>query len=181
MEVESGIDPTNPDTDGDGVTDDKEVADGTNPNDPCDYLITSQTVAPSSIWNALDCDNDGITNGVELDGGSNPLNPCSPNQNSPACTTIFNPNNAFTPDGDGINDVFVIAGLENFPLNNLKIFNRWGALVYEVENYENNWGGLSINPMNFLTDQLPTGTYYYILDTYSTKYGTIKGSVYLKR
>lgn len=30
-------------------------------------------------------------------------------------------------------------------------------MVYEVENYENNWAGLSINPMNFLTDQLPTG------------------------
>jgi gliding motility-associated-like protein len=180
-EVESGIDPTNPDTDGDGVKDDKEVSDGTDPNDPCDYLITSQTIAPSSAWNALDCDSDGVSNGEELDGGSNPLNPCSPNQNSPACTTVFNPNNAFTPDGDGINDVFVIAGLENFPLNNLKIFNRWGALVYEVENYENNWGGLSVNPMNFITDQLPTGTYYYILDTYSTKYGVIKGSVYLKR
>jgi gliding motility-associated-like protein len=179
-EVLVGIDPNNPDTDGDGVTDDKEVADGTNPNDPCDYIVTSQTVAPSTAWNALDCDNDGLTNGEELDGGSNPLNPCSPNQNAASCVTTFNPNNAFTPDGDGINDTFVIQGLENFPLNNIKIFNRWGALVYEKENYDNSWIGNSISDMNFVSDELPTGTYYYVLDTYS-KYGVLKGSIYLKR
>jgi gliding motility-associated-like protein len=176
-----GTDPSNPDTDGDGVPDGVEVANGTNPLDPCDFNATNQTLTPSAEWDVLDCDNDGIMNGVELTNGSNVLNPCSPNQNSSACTTIFNPNNAFTPDGDGINDTFVIAGLENFPLNKLQIFNRWGALVYETENYENNWTGSSINPLNFLTDQLPTGTYYYILDTYSTNYGVIKGSVYLKR
>jgi gliding motility-associated-like protein len=180
-EVNANLDPSNPDTDGDGVIDGTEVTDGTNPLDPCEFDIAHQTVAPSAAWNALDCDNDGETNGEELDGGSNPSNPCSPNQNSPECSVIFNPNNAFTPDGDGINDVFVIAGLENFPLNNIKIFNRWGALVFEMENYNNTWGGTSQNALNFISEVLPTGTYYYILDTYTTKYGVIKSSVYLKR
>ena len=180
-EVNANLDPSNPDTDGDGVMDGTEVTDGTNPLDPCEFDIAHQTVAPSAAWNALDCDNDGETNGQELDGGSNPTNPCSPNQNSPECSVIFNPNNAFTPDGDGVNDVFVIAGLENFPLNNIKIFNRWGALVFEMENYNNTWGGTSQNALNFITEVLPTGTYYYILDTYSTKYGVLKASVYLKR
>ncbi|MFM1771028.1 MAG: hypothetical protein RLZZ71_170, partial [Bacteroidota bacterium] len=44
-EDETGTDPLNPDTDGDGVTDTNEIADGTNPNDPCSLIIASQTVA----------------------------------------------------------------------------------------------------------------------------------------
>ncbi|MDP4732119.1 MAG: MopE-related protein, partial [Flavobacteriales bacterium] len=44
---ETGTDPLNPDTDGDGVTDSTELTDGTNPNDPCSLLIASQTLTPS--------------------------------------------------------------------------------------------------------------------------------------
>lgn len=58
--------------------------------------------------------------------------------------------NVFTPNGDGQNDRFVIEGIE-FTSNVLRIYNRWGQVVYEATNYQNQWGGGDV------TD----GTYYY--------------------
>ena len=48
---------------------------------------------------------------------------------------LFIPN-AFSPDGDGINDTWNIrGGLYNYPNNNLVIFNRWGLKIYEADGY----------------------------------------------
>ncbi|MCW5900206.1 MAG: choice-of-anchor L domain-containing protein [Flavobacteriales bacterium] len=58
--------------------------------------------------------------------------------------------NVFTPNGDGINDFFVIAGLGNQE-NTVRIFNRWGQLILDAKNYQNNWAALNV----------PDGTYYY--------------------
>ena len=62
--------------------------------------------------------------------------------------------NVFTPNGDGKNDLFVIQNLEAFENATLRIYTRWGRLVYESENYINNWDGAEA------TD----GTYFYVLD-----------------
>ncbi|MFN2422689.1 MAG: gliding motility-associated C-terminal domain-containing protein [Cryomorphaceae bacterium] len=59
----------------------------------------------------------------------------------------------FSPNGDGVGDLFVIRGLEAFPGSILQIFNRWGAVVFETTFYNNDWDG----------DNLPAGTYFYIL------------------
>lgn len=64
------------------------------------------------------------------------------------------PPNVFTPGGDGINDVLVFDGLENFPTSALYIYNRWGAKIYESADYRNDWNGSSVSD----------GTYYYILN-----------------
>ena len=45
--------------------------------------------------------------------------------------------NLVTPNNDGFNDYFKIAGIENFPENQVLIYNRWGVLIYEMENYGN--------------------------------------------
>lgn len=63
--------------------------------------------------------------------------------------------NVVTPNGDGINDVLYIKSLEYYPKNKLMVFNRWGTLVFEKENYANDW-----KPSN-----LSEGAYYYILET----------------
>jgi hypothetical protein len=59
------------DTDGDGVPDNVEIADGTDLNDPCDYLATSVTLTQGGLWNLADCDGDGVTNGTEVTDGTN--------------------------------------------------------------------------------------------------------------
>ena len=175
QELLGGTDPLNPDTDGDGVLDGTEVIDGTDANDPCDLEIASQTVTPSDAWGALDCDGDGVLNGEEIAQGSNPQDPCSPN----ICDIIIP--EAFTPDGDGINDSFEIAGIEQAPENTLIIFNRWGNVVYETSNYQNNWLGTSNVQLTIGNEDLPTGTYYYLFDTKTEKYGIMKGYVFLQR
>ena len=45
--------------------------------------------------------------------------------------------NGFSPNGDGVNDVFVVEGLHNYPNNKLEIYNRWGNRVYHSYNYQN--------------------------------------------
>jgi len=59
-----------------------------------------------------------------------------------------------TPNGDGLNEFFEVEGLELFPNSALKIFDRWGGLVYESADYKNNWGD----------PNAPEGTYYFILE-----------------
>ncbi|MNU84838.1 hypothetical protein D3C71_745660 [compost metagenome] len=92
---------------------------------------------------------------------------------------------AFTPDGDGINDAFVIVGAENYPNNELIIFNRWGNVVYETDGYQNDWKGISTSKLDIIGgDELPTGTYYYIFNTKDESLddkGVFKGYIYLKR
>ncbi|GAB5554991.1 MAG: hypothetical protein Sapg2KO_45820 [Saprospiraceae bacterium] len=64
-----------------------------------------------------------------------------------------------SPDGDGLNDEFFINCIEEMSDNRLMIFNRIGQLVFEADNYENNWMGTTMNG-----DQLPEGAYYYVLE-----------------
>ncbi|MFH1321867.1 MAG: gliding motility-associated C-terminal domain-containing protein [Bacteroidota bacterium] len=64
----------------------------------------------------------------------------------------------YTPNGDGKNDYFVILGIDAYPENNLVAYNRWGNLVYEKENYQNEWKGENLSGKS-----IPDGTYYVIL------------------
>ncbi|MEO5599915.1 MAG: cadherin domain-containing protein [Cyclobacteriaceae bacterium] len=71
------------------------------------------------------------------------------------------PLKGFSPDGDGINDFWLIKGIEAFPDNEVKVFNRWGNLVFETRNYDNNkisWSGESKG-----NSQVLESTYYYII------------------
>ncbi|MEL6923927.1 MAG: gliding motility-associated C-terminal domain-containing protein, partial [Bacteroidota bacterium] len=63
-----------------------------------------------------------------------------------------------SPNGDGVNDVLYIEGIENYPDNRLTIFNRWGNQVYDVKGYRNNWRG------TWKGKDLPDGTYFYVLE-----------------
>ncbi|MCZ4408712.1 gliding motility-associated C-terminal domain-containing protein [Cryomorphaceae bacterium 1068] len=70
----------------------------------------------------------------------------------------------FSPNGDGINDEFIIPGLnELYPNNSLQIFNRWGAEILSASPYNNDWDGKAASGLNS-GEPLPVGTYWYILD-----------------
>lgn len=93
----------------------------------------------------------------------------------------------FTPNGDGYNDTWLIKGLEAYPNSRVSIFNRWGTVVYETDDYQNDWNGTSNSPYHIGGEDLPEGTYYYLLELgknlihyeYSRKVS--KGFLYLKR
>jgi gliding motility-associated-like protein len=86
----------------------------------------------------------------------------------------------FSPNGDAYGQAWVIAGLQEFPQAEVLVFNRWGSLVFNAQPYNNDWEGSS-NQGEFFGDELPVGTYFYVLelnDEAGTKYS---GYVYLNR
>ena len=88
----------------------------------------------------------------------------------------------FSPNGDGNNDQWYIRSIENYPNNFIRVFDRWGLLVYTCKNYNNNtviWDGRAntgIQSSN-LVDQ---GTYFYTLDL-GNKTKSVSGYVVIVR
>ncbi|MEP6750486.1 MAG: gliding motility-associated C-terminal domain-containing protein [Bacteroidota bacterium] len=66
--------------------------------------------------------------------------------------------NAFSPNGDGINDVWNIEALETYPESDTQVFNRYGQLVFHSKGYNTPWNG------TYNGKPLPVGTYYYTID-----------------
>ncbi|NNF21132.1 MAG: gliding motility-associated C-terminal domain-containing protein [Saprospiraceae bacterium] len=65
----------------------------------------------------------------------------------------------FSPNGDDTNETLVVGGLDQYPNHTLSIFNRWGAQLLEVKDYQNDWAG------TWNGKDMPEGVYYYMLDT----------------
>jgi gliding motility-associated-like protein len=81
--------------------------------------------------------------------------------------------NGFSPNNDGIQDFWRITCIEKYPDARVEVYNRWGNLVYEQNNYGNIdvhgptdawWDGHSTHKWTLGSEKLPTGTYFYILD-----------------
>lgn len=68
---------------------------------------------------------------------------------------------AITPNGDGINDTWVINGIEGHPSAIVRVFNRWGNEVFYSSNYKNDWNG---HYKNFENDLPSSSGYYYQID-----------------
>lgn len=95
--------------------------------------------------------------------------------------------NVITPNGDGIHDVLAINGLEKYPDNSVRIYNRWGVLVYGTQAYDtqgNVFKGTSEGRVTVDNKRnLPVGTYFYILE-YKNNLGetkTLSGYLYINR
>ena len=69
---------------------------------------------------------------------------------------------AFTPDGDNVNDTWILDGIDGiFPNNIVYIYNRWGNVIYQSQqgNYETkSWDG------KYEEKQMPVGSYYFIIE-----------------
>ncbi|MEP4882259.1 gliding motility-associated C-terminal domain-containing protein, partial [Maribacter dokdonensis] len=151
--------PLNNDTDNDGLSNDEELTLGTDPNNP-------------------DTDGDGIMDGQETMDGTDPLDPCDSLGGTPPSGSncdIYIELDLVKP-GDTMNGSFEIINIERFPENSVKIYNRYGVLVWEVEGYENGpnaFSGLSDGRITInRNEKLPSGTYYY--DIYYTARGEQK-------
>lgn len=82
----------------------------------------------------------------------------------------------FSPNGDGVNDLWMVDGLEDYAENELEIYNRWGSRIYHANPYENEWDGRSENG-----EFLPAATYYYILKLNDADKTIYSGTVTLIR
>lgn len=86
----------------------------------------------------------------------------------------LNITNALSPNGDGINDFWVVEDIQLYQNNNVRIVNRTGLTVYEKKNYDNTWDG------SFNGKPLPEGTYYYAID-FGSGIGMRKGFISIVR
>lgn len=162
-------------------------------NDPINDLPNTDD-DDESDYRDTDDDNDGIET-IDEDVNAD-RNYANDDSNGNGIPEYLEPNisdeeieifNVITPNGDGIHDVLTIAGLENYPINTLRIYNRWGVLVYTTNAYNtegNVFDGSSEGRVTIqVENQLPVGTYFYILD-YEDTIGNSKslsGYIYLNR
>jgi gliding motility-associated-like protein len=83
--------------------------------------------------------------------------------------------NAFTPNNDGMNDLWNIKYLESYVNATVQVFNRYGEIVYKSKGYTTPWNG------QFNGTELPTGTYYYIIDPRTRGRKPVSGAVTILR
>src|SRR6185312_12658191 len=84
-------------------------------------------------------------------------------------TALFVPD-AFTPNGDGVNDVFTAIGY-NFKTFHMQIFNRWGIKVFETTQMDKGWNG------DCKQTDCETGAYAYYIEWTGALYGVYKGGI----
>ncbi len=90
--------------------------------------------------------------------------------------SLIDPTSGITPNDDGKNDVWIIRGIEEYPDNEVVIFNRWGDEIDSFAGYDNKdvvWKG-----RNGSDDRVPDGTYYYIIKI--RNYGTLAGWIFVR-
>jgi gliding motility-associated-like protein len=86
-----------------------------------------------------------------------------------------------SPNNDGLNDYWRLNGIEDYPTNRVRVFDRYNNLVYDMRNYDNesnNWRGQA--NVGVVNGNLPDGTYFYIVEINDGK-GPYSGFVVLKR
>ncbi|MDB4925865.1 gliding motility-associated C-terminal domain-containing protein [Mucilaginibacter sp.] len=111
-------------------------------NVPTKLVITVKALTPGVVKSTVDI------KGKELD----PIMANNIDQTVQQVYPLVIPN-IFTPNGDGVNDKFVIPGLETYSDTELTIMNRWGNTIYQKTNYQNDWDGQG----------MVEGTYFYVL------------------
>jgi gliding motility-associated-like protein len=83
--------------------------------------------------------------------------------------------NGITPNGDGVNDVWEIPHLKDYPNCTVKVFNRWGQQLYSSVGYNQPWDG------TFLGNGLPTADYYYVIGLEKDAKKNYTGTITVKR
>ncbi|WP_286966278.1 gliding motility-associated C-terminal domain-containing protein, partial [Flavobacterium sp. UBA4854] len=144
-----------------------DVNESNNSNFTAVYKITQEDINRGSVSNQATVKGSSVRGVVVEDqsddasnSGDNPtvldLNGCS-----------IKVMNAFSPNGDSKNARFYIRGIECYPDNTVEVYNRWGVLVFNIDQYNNNdrvFVGYSNGRSTIKqTDGLPVGTYFYIL------------------
>ncbi len=162
------------------------------------YIITQADISRGFVQNtatANGTDNAGNTVSDVSDSGNETQETPDGNgatdgdpTNDPTIVAL-NPITVFdgiTPNGDGVNDELIIEGLENFPNNNVKIFNRLQVEVYDRDAYHLGpfFSGRSDGRITIQEDEeLPSGVYFYVI-TYEASNGQIvrqAGPLYIRR
>ncbi|WP_289058700.1 gliding motility-associated C-terminal domain-containing protein [uncultured Flavobacterium sp.] len=85
---------------------------------------------------------------------------------------------AVTPNGDGINDFWVIKNIENYTNSVVRVYNRWGAEVFSAKNYQNDWDGHFKDNSQSLPD---SSSYLYQIDLENDGVIDYQGWIYITK
>ncbi len=89
--------------------------------------------------------------------------------------------NVVTPDGDGLNDTFIVSGLYNiYDKHKMHIFSRYGQKIWEGNNETGSWDGTSNTGLLSTGKRLPTGTYFYLIELNEPNTKPVAGYIYLQ-
>lgn len=170
QEGTAGTNPTNPDTDGDGINDGDEITNGTNPLDPCsppnatpacnvdtdgDGILDGSEAQYGTDPNNPDTDGDGINDGDEITNGTDPLDSCDPNPVGESCFLGFYMPTAFSPNGDGLNDLLAPRVGRDVVSFTWYVYDRWGNRMVVSSDVNFKWDGV------FNGVKVNTGVYAY--------------------
>ncbi|HEY6142187.1 MAG TPA: gliding motility-associated C-terminal domain-containing protein [Flavobacterium sp.] len=157
---------------------------------------TPITASPTAIYTVTASNGGGSSSINIIITVNEPLNTDNDNDGVPDnkdnCLVIYNPDqvdannngigdacdtaelfisNAFSPNGDGTNETWMIYNIEKYPGTNVWVFNRWGYEVYYSKNYKNDWNG----------NGLAESTYYYIVNLNGDTSKEYKGWLYITK
>ena len=122
---------------------------------------------------------DGPMYNVRSDDGSMELIP-KKTESELSAIKIITPA-AFTPNGDGLNDKYVIQHSSVMKVK-FQVFNRWGSVVFKNDDYQSEWDGKGMGL--YANQDLPNGTYYYVVELKNLQTGELvqkNGYISLKR
>ena len=123
-------------------------------DDPCNAYIVTRSHAPGTVFSF---GSTTVTYSAATPGNTNAVT-CSFLVTVVEAPIKFDLPKFFTPDGDGINDKWILRDIEKFEHNHIMIVDRWGGVVFESTNYDNErivWDGSNGGKI------VPTGTYFY--------------------
>jgi len=86
-----------------------------------------------------------------------------------------------SPNGDGMNDKWIVDFLSDYPNNNVYIYNRWGTKIFEQHGYGPGKEFSGVSNKGVFANELPNGTYFYIIDVDGDGKNLVKGYVELQR
>ena len=160
------------DDDGDGWSDNDEATCGTNPLDLNSVPIDTDN---DGIANCIDLDDDGDgwSDQIEEDCNTNPLDVFDipidrDNDGNPSCKDPdddeVHVSPLLTPGVIGPEATWKVLHIEQYSSSTVRVYNRYGQLVYEKRNYQNDWTGT----YQGRGELLPAGSYYYVVEVIET-------------
>ncbi len=160
------------DNDGDGIPD---ITDNDDDNDGILDVDDNSPLIPNPDQKDTDgdgvadveedCDNDGIINYLDDDVDS-----CQ-------AAIVMKKKYGFSPNGDGVNDTWVVEDIELFPNNVVNIYNRSGKIVFTMRGYDNSFNGFSNKSSS--SNKLPVGAYYFTVEFNTPGAKPAKGWIYI--
>ena len=138
-----------------------------------DTDVTGGTPGYTYEWDGPSSIEDNLTNPQDILAGTYTLTITDVNGCMKDTTFVLTQPDDLTlptgvsPNGDNANDTYVILGISEYPVNQFTVFNRWGNIVYEKANYQNEWDG-----RNNDGEELPDGTYFIVFEAAERQFST---------